>query len=100
MATDSSTSATGWFVDSVSLSDGYTCCGQLVTPQIVNVSRSGNNFGFSFDTIKGQTYITEQKSVVNGTNWSPVQTNAGNGLRVSVTNVISGLQRYYRVKAQ
>ena len=100
MATDSSNGGTGWFVDSVSVSDGYTCCGQLVAPRIINPSRNATKFAFSFDTINGQTYITEQKSAIEGTNWFAVQTNTGNGIRVSVTNVISGSQRYYRVKTQ
>lgn len=92
----------GWYVDSVSISDGRTCCSGLVPPQIVETRQTNGSIVFSFNTIAGVTYITESRGGT-GTNfpWQPLQTNAGTGSKRSVTNSLSGAtNRFFRVKAQ
>jgi hypothetical protein len=102
MASDESVNAGGWNVDSISLIDNYTCCHGLVPPQIVETRQAGNTTVFSFNTLAGQTYITEYKNTL-ATNdaWIALQTNAGDGTKKSVTNGVSAAtNRFFRVKTQ
>lgn len=101
MATDSSTAGEGWYVDTISVADGYDCCHSIVPPQITNVHKNGENIVFSFNTVPGQSYVTEFKSLLS-TNavWNSLQTNNGDGSTKSVTNSAGASQRYFRVKVQ
>src|SRR3712207_6865710 len=57
--------------------------------------RSNNNIIFSFNTAAGRTYVTESKtSLHTNVNWTPLQTNAGDGTRKSLTNSVGGTGRY------
>ena len=59
---DSSDAAIGWYVDSVTISDGaYSCCAGLTPTTIVNPRRSGTSPVFSFQSINGQTYRVESQ---------------------------------------
>jgi hypothetical protein len=101
LGTDSTTAAYGWNVDTVAIG-GYTCCRSLITPQIIETRRTNNNIVFSFNSVAGQTYITEYKNAL-GSNitWSPLQTNAGDGTKKSVTNSTTATtNRIYRIKTQ
>jgi hypothetical protein len=101
MASDSSVARTGWHVDTIVVSAGFNCCHSLVPPQIVDTRNSGGNIVFSFNTLPGQTYITEFKDVLStNTPWNPLRTNTGDGTKKSVTNLIDGTQRYFRVQTQ
>jgi hypothetical protein len=100
-ASDSSTSGTGWYVDTISLTDGYVCCRNLVTPSIVSPHRAGTNLTFSYTTVTSQTYFVESKTNIVGTNWTPLQTNPGSGSLKSFTNsTTSDRQRYFRLRTQ
>ena len=102
LGTDDSLAVNGWYVDSVSVSDGAVCCQSLIVPQIVETRRTNNNLVFSFNTTAGQIYITEFKGTLT-TNfaWTPLQTNTGDGTKKSVTNVLgTATNRFYRVKVQ
>ena len=102
LGTDESESQIGWNVDTVSVSDGYACCQQSAPPQIVDILPSNNNIVFSFNTVAGQTYVTEYQNVL-ATNlvWTPLQTNTGNGAKRSVTNATgAAANRFFRVKLQ
>jgi hypothetical protein len=96
---DDSLGETGWYVDTISVTDGDA---SLVAPRIVDPRHVTGNIVFSFDTVPGQTYITEFKNFLS-TNalWVPLLTNAGDGTRKSVTNsMTAGSQRYFRVLTQ
>jgi len=102
LGSDSSIGQTGWYVDTVSVSEGYTCCQQTAPLRIVDILRVNNNVVFSFNTAAGQNYVTEYQNVL-ATNlaWTPLQTNAGDGTKKSVTNATGATtNRFFRVKAQ
>jgi hypothetical protein len=90
----------GWYVDTISISEGYTCCHPLVPPRIADPRKAGTDIVFSFDTMPAQTYITEFKTVLStNTPWIPVQTNAGDGTTKSLTNSTSGASSgFFRVR--
>jgi hypothetical protein len=91
----------GWFIDTISITTGntYTCCTGLVAPSLQNFRVSGPNLLFSFQTIPGQTYEVETKSSYTNNNWTKLQSVAGNGSIVTVTNALSTPQSFYRVKS-
>jgi hypothetical protein len=91
----------GWFVDTIAVSTGntYSCCTGLVPPALQNFRVSGQNLLFSFQTIPGQTYQVETKSTYTNNNWTPLQTVAGDGSVMTVTNPLSAPQSFYRVKS-
>jgi hypothetical protein len=102
LATDSSTGSVGWYVDNISVRDGFSCCRSLIVPGITNMKQMNSTVLFSFDTVAGQTYITEYKNAL-GTNlaWVPLQTNSGDGSIKSVTNLTSGTtNRFFRVRTE
>jgi len=101
MATDESVAATGWYVDTISLIDGYTCCTTTLAPQIVDTRRANGAIVFSFETQAGKTYVTEFRSVLESNAvWTPLQTNSGDGTRQSITNATgAATNRFFRVRA-
>ena len=101
-ATDISFGEVGWYVDTVSVSEGYSCCRTLIAPQLVDTWNVNNNVVFSFNSVPGQTYVTEYQTVLStGLVWTALQTNLGDGTRKSVTNAAgAAAQRFLRVKTQ
>ena len=101
--TDTSTSGgspqPGWFVDSVSLLDGTTCCSGLMPPTIVNVRNVGNNVAFSFASAPGHTYNVEYKGSLTVSNWLPLQTILGDGSVKDVTNFLTTTNRFFRLNS-
>ena len=89
-------------MDSVTVSEGYACCQSLIAPQIVNMRQENDKIVFSFDSLFGQSYITEFQTLLStGLVWTPLQTNLGDGTRKSVTNATgSGAQRFLRIKTR
>jgi hypothetical protein len=101
IASDDSVAATGWYVDSILVSDGYTCCHGLVAPTIVDARKAGANIVFSYATVPGQSYTVESKDAVTNAAWIPLATNAGDGSLKSHTNTTLGApQRLFRLKTQ
>lgn len=101
LGTDSSMGATGWSVDTLSISDGFDCCRNLVPPLIVNPRRSGTNLAFSFNSVAGQAYVVEANTNLTNHLWLPLRTNAGNGALQSYTNAAPGApQRFFRLRTQ
>lgn len=101
LATDLTIAKTGWYVDSVAITDGFDCCRALVPPLLVNPRRAGTNLAFSFNSAVGQTYIVEASTNLATHLWLPLRTNAGNGALQSYTNDAGGLpQRFFRLRTQ
>jgi hypothetical protein len=103
MATDESNENPpypGWYVDTISISDDYTCCAGLVAPRIVGTRKTGTDVVFSFDTVPGQTYVTEFKTILStNTPWVPLRTNTGDAMRKWVTNSTSAAATgFFRVR--
>ncbi len=96
--TDNSNNGTGWYLDTISVSDGFACC--ISPPTIVNVLRNGTNINFSFLTASGQNYTVEYKDSLNDINWLILQSVLGDGSAKVITNLLSAsATRFYRVRA-
>jgi hypothetical protein len=91
---------TGWYIDSISLQDGYySCCGASPVPTVLNPKTSGTGFSFSFQTIAGQPYTVEYSDTLTGSNWTSVRSLVGDGSIYSFTDTIAAPQRFYRVRS-
>ena len=96
--TDSSLGGSGWYLDTISVIDGFACC--ISPPTIVNVLRNGTNINFSFPTISGQNYTVEYKDSLSVSNWLTLQSVSGDGTTKVITNSLSAsTTRFYRVRA-
>jgi hypothetical protein len=102
LATDSSVSGVGWYVDSIALSSvSYNCCVPLVRPTLVNTHGEANRIVFGHTTVSGQSYVVEGKTDMSGALWAPLRTNAGDGTVKFYTNdTTSAASRYFRVRTQ
>ena len=99
LGTDATVGKTGWYVDTLSLTDGVACCRALVPPLIVSPRRFGTNLAFSFNSRAGQTYVVEANTNLTSPLWLPLRTNAGNGALQSYTNDAAGMpRRYFRLR--
>jgi hypothetical protein len=103
LGSDTSTSAGGWYVDTVNLfQPGYTCCSAGQQPLLVNPRMAGTeSFAFSYSTVLGQSYVVEGTTNLWTAAWIPLHTNLGDGSLFSFTN--SPLQfssGFYRVRLQ
>ncbi|HXJ72451.1 MAG TPA: hypothetical protein VNM37_06345, partial [Candidatus Dormibacteraeota bacterium] len=68
---------------------------------LLNPTRLGSQFWFSFLTDAGYSYRTETSSALgSGTPWDVLTTLSGTGGTVSVTNQSADAQRFYRVLRQ
>jgi len=98
---DRNTGAGGWYVDSVSVSDGAICCRPLIAPTIFNTRKAGSNMTFSYGSVSGQSYIVESKFNLDSFPWVPRRTNAGDGSVQSYTNTTSGGPlHFFRLRTQ
>ena len=89
---------TGWYIDSISISDGfYTCCNPLVPPEILDPQLIGTNIVFSFQSVAGQTYSVQSKTNLLNPVWTTFQSLTGDGSIISITNAATLPQRYYRI---
>lgn len=98
--TDNSAGNTGWYVDSVLVTDGFACCGTLVAPTLVNILRNGSNLNFSFLSAIGQSYTVEYKNSLSLSNWTTLQNLLGDGTTKMVSDSLSSsTQRFYRLRS-
>ncbi len=97
---DSSFTSVGWYIDTVSILDGYyTCCTSAAAPVIMNPEVQGGNFRFSIQTTAGQSYTVQYTSSLAGNAWTNLQTIIGDGSVKSATNVQSATQGFYRIRS-
>ncbi|HMJ90779.1 MAG TPA: hypothetical protein VK530_13245, partial [Candidatus Acidoferrum sp.] len=97
LASDSDVAATGWYVDSILVTE-RGCNYPAILPLIVNTRRQGTNVVFSFNTRAGVYYAVEYKNSFTDTGWTPLMVQSGDGTTRSVTNNISASQRFYRLR--
>ncbi len=98
---DRSRSAIGWYVDTILVFDGYTCCRPLATPLIVNPRRVGPNIVFSYNSVIGQSYFLEASTNVTNGTWTQLGSDLGDGGVKAYTNTTSGAQeRFFRLRTQ
>jgi len=70
----------------------------LISPNLTNVNGSSTNFGFSYATAVGSTYIVERKTNLHDANWTSVATNAGTGGQVNyVVSTTGNTNGFYRI---
>ncbi|MCX6926906.1 MAG: choice-of-anchor J domain-containing protein, partial [Verrucomicrobia bacterium] len=86
----------GWYVDTLSVTEAVCSAPQ---PRIVSAMNVGRQFRFAFETTAGRTYWVDTVDSLTSTNWQPTQSVAGSGTLKWVTNAIpaSG-QRFYRLR--
>jgi hypothetical protein len=100
---DNSTGATGWYVNTISLTQvGYSCCTSPPPLLILEPRLAGSGrMAFSFDSLLGQSYVIETKTSLLTADWSSLQTNSGDGSRQSFTNYTSdSAAKFFRVRTQ
>jgi len=70
-------------------------------PVITNPKLSGTTFTLSVDSDVGFKYVLEYKNTLNDPIWNSARTNSGTGGTIVFTNTaVTGLSRFYRVRAQ
>jgi len=67
---------------------------------IINPTWNGTGFSFSFATASGSAYAIEYKDSLNLISWQSLTNFAGNGTTLSVTNITTTTERFYRVAVQ
>ena len=100
---DNSTGATGWYVDTISLTQvSYVCCACPPLFLILDPRPAGPGLmAFSFDSLSGQAYVIETKTNLLTADWTAMQTNSGDGLRQSFTNSITEFgERFFRLRTR
>lgn len=70
----------------------------LVAPTLSAAGFSGTNFGFTYSTVAGLTYVIEVKTNLEDSAWTPVATNAGTGGALQYQEIDLGFpNRFFRV---
>jgi hypothetical protein len=74
----------------------------IVVPiRLMDPTRAGDNFLFSFDTQSNHLHTIEWVNALTGTTWTTLTNLAGTGNRVTVTNSATAAERrYFRVTTQ
>ena len=67
---------------------------------LINPVWNGSGFSFSFATVSSSTYTVQYTDSLNPISWQSMTNFAGNGTTVSVTNITTATQRFYRVETQ
>jgi hypothetical protein len=90
---------TGWYIDSVSIADGYySCCVPIPTvATLVNPQSTNGTFNFSVQTASGQSYTIQYTDDLANPSWTTLYSFIGDGSLQSVTNSPGVAQRFYRV---
>jgi hypothetical protein len=71
-----------------------------VSPLISSPTRTGNSFMLSFNSEVGPGYVAEFKTNLLQSAWISIQTNAGTGGVINVTNVNTAATVFYRIRLQ
>ena len=97
---DSSIALTGWYVDTISVADGYACCVSVPRPLITSVSRTGTSVSLTWSATAGISYRLQYNTNLSTTNWFDVAGDVlASGSSASITNTgATNLQRYYRIR--
>ena len=98
LTSDPSSGGTGWYVDSISVTD-LKCCERPPGPVILAPTRVGGIFSCNVATATNLTYVLEYKNSLSDADWQPAQTKPGDGTVLSLTDSsASPSRRYYRIK--
>ncbi len=70
-------------------------------PRLSSPQLTGTTFQVSASTVAGSNYVLEYKTALTDPNWTPLQTNGGNGGQVTFTNTgATNSSRFYRLYGQ
>ena len=97
---DSSVGSTGWYVDTISLTDGYACCVSAPRPSITSIARVGANVFLTWSATAGISYRLQYNTNLLTSNWFDVPGDVlASGASASITNTAAtNAQRFYRVR--
>jgi hypothetical protein len=90
---------TGWYIDSISITDGsYSCCVPITAvPALVDLQSSSGSFSFSLQTTPGQNYTIQYTDDLANPSWTTLYSFVGDGSLQSVVDSPGVAQRFYRV---
>jgi photosystem II stability/assembly factor-like uncharacterized protein len=97
--TGNSTPSTGWFVDTITVSDGATCCASIPRPVFTSVSRAGTSVNLTWSATAGVNYRLQYNTNLAGTNWTAVAGDvlAGGSTASKTDSPATNAARFYRV---
>ena len=73
----------------------------VFTPPVVHIALAGSNVIIRFETLRGVTYILEEKDPVTDSTWTTLRRVAGDGSEAIVTDSTSGVStRFYRIRLE
>ena len=95
---DTSVGITGWYVDTITVKDGYACC--VGQPVFQSITRSGGNVNLVWTAISGMKYRIQSKSGLNSSTWTDVAGDVtASGNTASQMDVgVADAQRFYRLE--
>jgi len=100
LGSDSSVSATGWYVDTVALSAGFSCC-TGIPPVTLTAPKYNSNKQFQFNVVggTGYTYTIIAASNLNLPIWLPLVTNTA-PFSFTDLDAVEFPSRFYRARSQ
>ncbi len=99
-ASDNSYGAVGWYIDSISLKNGYQCCTGTTRPVFQSISWTNNTAFLTWMATAGVTYRLQYNTNLATTNWIDVAGDVlAGGSLASKTDVYStNRQKFYRLR--
>lgn len=96
LGNDSSVSATGWYVDSISITDGFNCCTGAPQTTFSSVIYDRTNRTFRFNVSGGSGYPYAIESSTNLLDWAALNTNTAPFLFIDSNSAAPS--RFYRTR--
>jgi hypothetical protein len=98
--TGNSTAATGWFVDTISVTDGATCCVGIARPVFTSISRTGTTVSLTWSATPSVSYRLQSSTNLSQPDWSDVAGDVTAGGTSASKDDTRGTnaQTYYRVR--
>ena len=95
---DNMIAATGWYLDTVSLFDGFVCC-TAIQPLIQSINRSNDSVWISWSSVSNRSYRLQSTTNVASSTWLdvPGDVTAGGISAIKSDAVDQSLQKFYRV---
>jgi hypothetical protein len=96
---------TGWYIDSITVRDGYACCTGAPPATLASAGLTVNSTKVSLlvsNSVSGLSYTLEYKNSLSDPSWTPVPGVAvGNGAAILLQDTNApGPSRFYRISSQ
>lgn len=97
--TGNSTPVIGWFVDTITISDGSSCCSSIPRPVFTSISRTGTSVNLTWSATAGVNYRVQYNTDLTHTNWTAVagDVTAGGPTASKTDSPATNTARFYRV---